>query len=217
MLDPTSEGAPLRAELEAAVVRQLLAAWRDLNYSHFRDAMLPPALALSEGAGHLGRWIREHRCIEISRALVLEQPWGVVLEVLKRYPSVEMLKLAVQASRSPELKDEAQQAVMAIAQNLAGKGIDVREQLSQAGLEPVKLEIIKAQYGAGSTQKDVTSVVQKYAGNLPLVSLPSNYNAAFGNPAPGSTKQLKVQYRMNGKAGEATFAENAPILLPLPR
>jgi hypothetical protein len=31
----------------------------------------------------LGRWISDTRIIELSRPLVLEQPWGVVLEVLK--------------------------------------------------------------------------------------------------------------------------------------
>src|SRR4051794_22448154 len=81
--DPRAEAPRLHAELEAAALRQLQAAWRELNYSHFRDALRPPALALSDAAGHLGRWIRELRTIEIARSLVLEQPWGVVLEVLK--------------------------------------------------------------------------------------------------------------------------------------
>jgi HEAT repeat protein len=141
----------------------------------------------------------------------------LVVDALKRYPSAGTLQLAVEAAQKAELREEAQQALLAIAQNLAGKGIDVKEQLSKAGFEPIKLEIVKAQYGAGSTQKDVTQILQKYAGNLPLVALPSNYNANFGDPAPGSVKQLTVQYRIDGKSGEATFAENAPILLPLPK
>jgi hypothetical protein len=28
---------------------------------------------------------------------------------------------------------------------------------------------------------------------------------------------LKVQYRINGKPGEASFAENAVIMLPMPK
>jgi hypothetical protein len=141
----------------------------------------------------------------------------LVVDALKRYASAGTLQLAVEASQKPELREEANQAVLAIAQNLGAKGIDVKEQLSKAGFEPIKLEIVKAQYGAGSTQKDVTQILQKYAGDLPLVALPSGYNANFGDPVPGSVKQLKVQYRINGKSGEATFAENAPILLPLPK
>jgi hypothetical protein len=142
----------------------------------------------------------------------------LVMDVLQRYPSVEMLNLAVQAAQNPDLREEANRATLVIAQKLGAKGVDVREQLSKAGLERVKLEIVKAEYGAGSTQKDVTVVLQKYAGNLPLVALPSpDYNAIFGDPAPGSVKQLKVQYRMNGKPGEATFAEDALIILPAPK
>jgi HEAT repeat protein len=141
----------------------------------------------------------------------------LVLDVLKRYPSAESLQLAAAALEVPQLRDDANLAVLAIAQNLAGKGIDVSKQLAQAGLARVKLEIVKAEYGAGSTQKDVTTVLQKYAGDLPLVVLPSSFNANFGDPVPGAVKQLKVQYRINGKPGEATFAENAPILLPTPK
>ncbi len=142
----------------------------------------------------------------------------LVFDVLKRYPSVAMLKLAIRALQEPELKDDANAAVLTIAQSVASKGVDVREHLAQAGLEPVKVEIVKAEYGAGSTQKDVTAVLQKYAGNLPLIVLPSaGYNANFGDPLPDSVKQLKVQYRLNGKPGEATFAEDAAILLPAPK
>jgi hypothetical protein len=73
--------------------------------------------------------------------------------------------------------------------------------------------------GAGSTQRDVTSILQKHARDLQLISLPAaTYNEAFGgDPAAGTAKQLKVQYHINGKPGEATFAENALIILPMPK
>jgi hypothetical protein len=51
-----------------------------------------------------------------------------------------------------------------------------------------------------------------------VITLPVPYNAAFGgDPVPNTAKQLKVQYRINGKAGEATFPENAVIDLPNPK
>lgn len=59
----------------------------------------------------------------------------LVLEVLKRYPSLGTLKLAVKAVQVPELKDEATQVSLAIAQKLGAKRADVRELLSQAGLD----------------------------------------------------------------------------------
>jgi hypothetical protein len=52
-----------------------------------------------------------------------------------------------------------------------------------------------------------------------LISLPSpSYTTVFGgDPAPGATKQLTVNYKINGKADEAYFGENAVIILPMPR
>ena len=58
----------------------------------------------------------------------------LVLDVLKRYPNLEMLKLAVKAMQIPELKEDAAEAALAIAQKLA-KTDEVRALLSKAGLE----------------------------------------------------------------------------------
>jgi hypothetical protein len=142
----------------------------------------------------------------------------LVLDVLKLRPSTAALTLAIKAMQAPKLKDEATQATLVIAQKLGGNA-DVTEQLSKAGFERVKLEIVKAEYGAGSTVKDVTAVLRKHAGDLPLIALPStSYNANFGgDPLPGSVKRLKIQYYINGKAGTASFAEDALIILPIPK
>ena len=82
-----------------------------------------------------------------------------------------------------------------------------------------RMAAVKAEYGAGSTQLDVTAVLRKQAGDLPLITLAStSYNTSFGrDPIPGSVKRLRIQYRINGKAGEVSFAENALIILPLPK
>ncbi len=143
----------------------------------------------------------------------------LVLEVLKIHPSTESLKLAIRVMQSPELKNEATQATLIIAQKVSGKGTDVSQLLAKAGVEPVKLEIVKAEYGAGDAQKDVTRLLRRQIGNLPLVTLPkASYNTSFGgDPVPGKVKQLKIQYRLNGKPGEATFAEDALIVFPLPK
>lgn len=58
----------------------------------------------------------------------------LVLEVLKRYPNLEMLKLAVKATQVPELKADAAEAALAISQKV-GKTDEVRQLLSKAGLE----------------------------------------------------------------------------------
>jgi HEAT repeat protein len=143
----------------------------------------------------------------------------LVVDILKRYPTVDNLKMTIKLMKVPELKDDATQAMLVIAQKLSGKGVDVKELLATAGIEKMKLEIVKAEYGSGATQKDVTAVLQKQAGELPIITLVSaSYNASFGgDPLPGSTKQLKIQYKINGKAAEASFAEDALIVLPMPK
>jgi HEAT repeat protein len=144
---------------------------------------------------------------------------NLVLEVLQRYPSMETLQIAAKVTEVPALKEDATQVAMVIAQKLGDKAPDARGVLTKIGLEPVKVEIVKAEYGAGTTQKDVTETLAKHVSDLPLVTLPaSSYSKAFGgDPVPGTPKVLKVQYRINGKAGDASFPENAVIMLPMPK
>lgn len=157
------------------------------------------------------------KAIEASRNPAEQK---LMLDVLKRYPSLGTLRLALQMNHDiPELKDEATQAAVAIAQKLGDKGPEVAELLSKGGLSKVNLEIAKAEYGSGDTRKDVTEVLRKAAAGFQLIALPqTTYNESFGgDPAPNVVKQLKVQYRINGKEGQATFAENALIVLPMPK
>ncbi len=141
----------------------------------------------------------------------------LVLEVLQRYPSVDMLRLAVEAAKDPDLKTDAGATALAIAQQIGGSA-DAQQLLAQIGQQPVKITIKKAEYGAGGQWKDVTQTLQQQVRTLPLIVLPSSsYNAAFGgDPAPGVVKQLKVDYEMDGKSGQATFRENDAIILTKP-
>ena len=143
----------------------------------------------------------------------------LILDVCRIQPSIETLKLSIKFMKVAELKEDATQTTLLVAQKLGAKGINVSEQLSTAGFQKVKVELVKAEYGSGATQKDVTAIVKKQASDLPLITLAADgYNASFGgDPAPNTVKQLKIQYKINGKAGEATFAENALIVLPMPK
>ena len=125
-----------------------------------------------------------------------------------------MLQLAVRSTKLPALKNDAVRVSLAMAQKLGDSEV-ARKLLEQIGQQPVKLEIIKAQYGAGEKQTDVTRLLRRHAGNLPLIALPSqSYNAAFGgDPAPGIVKQLTIEDRIDGEARKASFPENAVILL----
>lgn len=73
----------LSAELEAALVRELMRAWHDLNHTFFRDALRAPVLRLVDGTGVLGRWEPVRRSLEMARVLVLQSAWGAIVEVLK--------------------------------------------------------------------------------------------------------------------------------------
>src|SRR5262245_29317158 len=82
-MNPDHATERLTAEIEAALVRELRATYQDINATYFRRALQPAAIELSDAASWLGRWNREVRSIELSRPLVLEKPWGKVVEVLK--------------------------------------------------------------------------------------------------------------------------------------
>jgi HEAT repeat protein len=162
---------------------------------------------------------RLEMCQQILASTSAKSERSMVLEILKRYPSVGTLQLAARLSDSPDLKEEAQAAIVAIVQKIGPVNPQVVEALNKTGLEKVKVEIIEAQYGAGSSWKDVTALVRKQAGDSRLILIEggASNTGLGGDPAPGQVKQLKIQYRLNGKAGEATFAENALILLPQPK
>ena len=73
----------LSAQLQAATVRELLRSWHHFNATLFRRALLPPQLGLTSVATKLGLWLPATRTILLSESLVMDRPWGVVLEVLK--------------------------------------------------------------------------------------------------------------------------------------
>src|SRR5262249_39430900 len=77
------EDPRLSAALEAALLHELREQYRLLATTYFKGALSLPPLELVPSRARLGRWVRQTRTIELSRALVLSQPWGVVIEVLK--------------------------------------------------------------------------------------------------------------------------------------
>jgi HEAT repeat protein len=143
----------------------------------------------------------------------------LVLEVLDRYPSQITLALALEASKVPSLKNDAAAVCLMIEKRIGGKSAEMQKLLRAVGHKPVKLEILTAHYGAGTAQKDVTAILRQNAGDFPMIVLPNpNYNTSFGgDPASGVVKQLKIQYKINGKPGEVALPENDPVVLPVPK
>jgi predicted SprT family Zn-dependent metalloprotease len=86
---------------ERALVRELLEAHRQLNRTHFRGALATPQIALSDAGSLLGRYLGETHTIALSRALVSEQPWSVVLEVLKHEMAHQYVHEILRADEPP--------------------------------------------------------------------------------------------------------------------
>jgi HEAT repeat protein len=162
---------------------------------------------------------RADMCAKALDAAKRPEERKLALAVLQRYPGVDTLRVAIQASEQPETKKAAEATVVKMAQKLVGKSTEAEQMIAKAGIELPRVQIVKAEYGAGGSMKDVTDFLQARTNVTPQIDLPSaNFNESFGgDPAPNVVKQLKIQYRINGKTGEATFAENAKIDLPMPK
>jgi len=107
---------------------------------------------------------------------------------------------------------------MAMAQSKDARA-EVGKALAQASHQRVKLEILQADFGAGAQNKDVTAILRRYAKDCRVIFLSgASYNQSFGgDPARGKVKQLKIKYRIDGKQGEVSLNENAPVVLPMPK
>lgn len=141
-----------------------------------------------------------------------------VLEALKTIPARESIELAVEAGGTPELRDAARAAAAAVLAQAGDKIPGGWELAAKLGLARARVEILKATYGAAANQRDVTEVLRKRSGSGQLIVLadPSYNKSLGGDPAPGQPKQLTVKYSIDGKVGETTFKEDAPIQLPTP-
>jgi predicted SprT family Zn-dependent metalloprotease len=71
------------APSELGLMRELLRSFHALNHTYFKGVLKTPQLILVDSKSYYGRYHHVTRVIELSRPFVLEQTWGVVLEVLK--------------------------------------------------------------------------------------------------------------------------------------
>ena len=161
---------------------------------------------------------RAAMCRTALQAALREEDKRLVLEVLLRYPSSEMRAIALEAAKIPALTDEALLVLAGMDHSRGVNRAELGKALAQAGHKPVKLEIVEARYGAGQQAKDVTAILRRHAKNYRIIFLPGDgYNESFGgDPAPGTVKQLRIKYRIDGKDSETLLNENAAIVLPLP-
>ena len=74
--------APMIENLERLWLDQLVREFADICFQ-YRLALQPPVFELSGAAHQLGCWLPAQRTIKISRHLIMNHPWQVVLMVLK--------------------------------------------------------------------------------------------------------------------------------------
>jgi predicted SprT family Zn-dependent metalloprotease len=186
MSEPSRDPAPeaharLAAELEAALVRELRTAYNDVNAVFFRRKLTPVAIELSDVASRLGRWVSDHRTIEIARALVVQQPWGVVLEVLKHEMAhqyvYEVLAITDESAHGPAFREVC-----------ARVGIDA----SASGMP------------ANATRSTEESRVLERIARLLALAESSNVNEA--QAAMNAAQRLMLKYNLESAAAHAPRA-----------
>ena len=141
----------------------------------------------------------------------------MVSEVLRRFPSDDGLRLVAKAGAVEAVNPEARAAAAAIIKKLVDVPSDLWSAVGPLGLVKANVEIVKATYGAGANQKDVTELVRKQVGGSNVILLPgAGFNAGLGgDPAPGEAKTLAIEYTLDGVAGTVAVPENAEIVLPV--
>ena len=141
----------------------------------------------------------------------------MVIEVLRRFPSADGLRLVAKAGAVEAVNPEARAAAAAIIKKLVDVPSDLWSAVGPLGLVKANVEIVKATYGAGANQKDVTELVRKQVGGSNVILLPgAGFNAGLGgDPAPGEAKTLAIEYTLDGVAGTVAVPENAEIVLPV--
>lgn len=73
----------ISAALETMLLRQIREQYKLLALTYFKGALPIPQMELVPTRNRLGRWVPGTGTIELSRFLVMNEPWGVVVEVLK--------------------------------------------------------------------------------------------------------------------------------------
>jgi hypothetical protein len=177
------EDRALTAQLEAALVRELRACFGQLNETFFRGGLRPPTLELVAHRSTLGRWVPGTRTIEISRPLVLERPWGAVVEVLKH----EMAHQYVHEV----LREDAQTPHGRAFQELCARmGIDARA----SGVPEVDPQGRAARAAEAASQD---RVVERITHLLALAESPNRHEA---EAAMAAAQRLMLKHNLEAAA-----------------
>ncbi|HSO00218.1 MAG TPA: DUF2786 domain-containing protein [Candidatus Nanopelagicales bacterium] len=213
--------AKLTAELEAALVRELMATYHALNHSHFRRKLLPATIQLSEVDSRLGRWVADARAIEISRKMVLEQPWGATVEVLKHEMAHqyvhEVLNVKTETAHGPAFREVCER--LGIDAGAAGMPAAVAGAEEARVLERIARLLALAEssnvHEAESAMAAAQRLMLKY--NLDLEQTRATRRYAFRHLGKPSGRVGESERIVGGILAKYFFVEGiwVPVYLPL--
>jgi hypothetical protein len=171
------EREPLTTSLERALLRELVAEWHRINGAHFRDALARPSIVLSASTAQLGRWIPDTRVLELQRAMVLAQPWSVVIEVLKHEMAHQYVhEILGERSETPH-------------------GPAFRATCERLGIDPASSGLPKrARSGADDVDPATVRVVERIARLLALAESPNVHEA---EAAMAAAQRLMLKHNLD--------------------
>jgi hypothetical protein len=200
---------PWGPELETALLRALGSEMALVNWRHFQGRLRPAALRLTDVAV-LGRWISGERTIEMSRPLVLERPWGEVVEVLRHELAHQYVEEVLGVLDEPPHGPTFQRvcAERAIDPRAAGRPEDV-EGDSETGRLVEKIRRLLAL--AGSPNQHEAELAMRRAQELMLKHQLSLQGAerryVFRQLGTPSRRKSRAEGYIGGLLGEHFFVE----------
>jgi hypothetical protein len=168
-----SRAEVLTAELEAALARELRLSFAEINAALFKRALRPVRIELADTTSRLGLWRPEPRAIEISRRLVLDHPWSMVVEVLKHEMAHQYAHEVLGAS------DEA------------AHGPAFRQVCERLGIDASASGAPRASAGPGSDQARLLERVAK------LLALAESANVHEAEAAMAAAQRLMLKHNLD--------------------
>jgi predicted SprT family Zn-dependent metalloprotease len=169
--------AKMAAELCTAAARQLLSEWQNANYTYFGSALRPPTIEIVESKNIHGRWGYEHRTLEISKDLVMNHPWRLVVEVLKH-------EMAHQY---------AHEVLDAIDETAHGEAF--RKVCDRMGIDASATGL--PQLKKNETNEEESRIIQRIARLMALAQSPNEHEA---QAAMNAAQKLMLKYNIENEA-----------------
>lgn len=161
----------LTQDLERASLHQVRRWFSELNTSLFSDALRMPTFLLVDSKQNLGQWVSEYRELRLSRTLLVEHGWGVLVEVLKHEMAHQYVDEVLGGETAPH-------------------GRIFREVCRERGIDGVATGVPRASHGADAP----TQVLERVA---KLLALAESSNVHEAENAMSAAQRLMLKYNID--------------------